>query len=480
MKSSIKEHQSSAAAFLLHGGARSLLLVIGDSISYYAALILTLVVRYGAESFHGDVFFVHRYAFTIGLVIWLTVFYIGGLYDRQIVVRSLLDRRFFSLVAIGGIVLIVMFYFSTSLGITPKITLFIFIGMYAVIGYAWRMTCNSVIRSAAGRGSIRLMIIGSSVAADEVVTAIETNTSFGYTLAHWLKDGLQAYADPSSFLEKVRQHQIDVIVIPQNLEHDPGAVRILYSALMSGTSIVTLPDFYERIFEKVSLSILDETWLIRNLADRRPRYRVIRRIAEPIVGALVLAIASPLLVFAAALIWLTSRGSILYRQTRVGYDGKKFTLYKFRSMYAHKEKNPDADQSSPTWSSGSHDPRITPIGRFLRATHIDELPQFINIVRGEMSFVGPRPERPEFTVDLENQIPYYTLRYLVRPGIAGWAQLNYPYGASTSDAYQKLQYDIYYIKRRSVWLDATIILKTIKRIFVPAEHPHSTEARRYG
>jgi lipopolysaccharide/colanic/teichoic acid biosynthesis glycosyltransferase len=137
-------------------------------------------------------------------------------------------------------------------------------------------------------------------------------------------------------------------------------------------------------------------------------------------------------------------------------------------MFSDKSINPDADSLSPVWSLGKLDLRVTPVGKFLRFTHIDELPQIFNILAGNMSFVGPRPERPEFTKELEKQIPYYQLRYLSTPGIAGWAQLHFRYGSSVEDAYQKLQYDIYYIKHRSIWLDMTIILKTIKRLFLTA------------
>lgn len=137
-------------------------------------------------------------------------------------------------------------------------------------------------------------------------------------------------------------------------------------------------------------------------------------------------------------------------------------------MYAEKEKNPDADASKPIWTSGK-DQRITPVGKFIRFTHLDELPQLINILKGEMSFIGPRPERPEFDKDLEQKIPYYELRYLAKPGITGWAQINYRYGASVEDAYAKLQYDLYYLAHRSLLLDISILLKTIKKIFVQVD-----------
>jgi exopolysaccharide biosynthesis polyprenyl glycosylphosphotransferase len=469
MFSGRNQRKAGSAGGWLTGGTRYALLTIGDILAYYASLFLTLKVRYGESSFTSDTFYIHRYAFTVGLIIWLLVFYIGGLYEREAVVRKVLDRRFFILVGISGLLLINMFYFIPSFGITPKTTLAIFIAMEAVLGYAWRMIFNSLVKSSTGKATVRVMMIGSSMAADEIATALKHNPEYGYTLAYWLKDGLQAYTDSTRFLEEVRTHRIDIIVIPHDLEHDPSAVRLVYTALLQGTSITALPDFYERIFEKVSLAILDEAWLIRNLSDRRPRYRFVRRLIEIIFASLLLIMASPLMLLITIVVPLTSRGGAIYRQPRTGFDGKRFLLLKFRSMYTAKDKNPDAEGDAPTWSAGKNDMRITVFGRFLRNSHLDELPQLINIVRGDMSFVGPRPERPHFTSDLENKIPYYTLRYLVRPGVTGWAQLVYPYGNTIEDAYQKLQYDIYYIKHRSVLLDLTIILKTIKRLFVQAE-----------
>lgn len=174
---------------------------------------------------------------------------------------------------------------------------------------------------------------------------------------------------------------------------------------------------------------------------------------------MLLTLLSPVFLLIAALIRLDSPGSSIYRQTRVGEGGKTFTLYKFRSM------RQDAEQTGAQWA-GANDVRITRLGRFLRVTRLDELPQLINVIRGDMSFIGPRPERPEFTSMLEKQIPYYDSRYLVKPGITGWAQVLYPYGASVDDAREKLQYDLYYIKHYSLLLDIAIIFKTVRVVLL--------------
>jgi lipopolysaccharide/colanic/teichoic acid biosynthesis glycosyltransferase len=166
----------------------------------------------------------------------------------------------------------------------------------------------------------------------------------------------------------------------------------------------------------------------------------------------------------AIVIKATSHGPVIFKQVRVGEFGREFTLYKFRSMVANAADGSAEAGTGAVWKT-ANDPRFTRIGRILERTHLDELPQLINILKGDASFVGPRPERPRFVAELKEKIPYYELRHLVRPGIAGWAQLQYKYGASVEDAYQKLQYDLYYLKNRSLLLDASIILKTFKLFF---------------
>ncbi|MDO8602158.1 MAG: sugar transferase, partial [bacterium] len=234
--------------------------------------------------------------------------------------------------------------------------------------------------------------------------------------------------------------------------------------LPPGVEVIDLSDLYETIFQRVSLSELEEAWFLEHLPHQNRKENGFRRISEIIVALTGLIITLPISILASLLIKLTSAGPIFYTQKRVGRQRKVFNLYKFRSMYHSKERNPDADDSKPTWTR-PNDARITLVGRVLRATHIDELPQLLNIIKGDMSFIGPRPERPEFTAQLETQIPFYELRYILRPGITGWAQINFKYAASVDEAYEKLQYDIYYLKNQSFFKDLFIMMKTIKKIF---------------
>ena len=185
----------------------------------------------------------------------------------------------------------------------------------------------------------------------------------------------------------------------------------------------------------------------------------LKRVIDVTGAVVMLAVALPFMFVAAAVIKLTSPGSVLYRQERVGMNGQVFTINKFRSMKIDAEADTGA-----VWADPGRDPRVTAVGEFLRRTRMDELPQLWNVIRGDMSLVGPRPERPEFVSTLIDQIPFYGQRHAVRPGLTGWAQIRYAYGASVEDAMEKLQYDLYYIKDRSTSLDLYIIFETLKTV----------------
>jgi exopolysaccharide biosynthesis polyprenyl glycosylphosphotransferase len=216
--------------------------------------------------------------------------------------------------------------------------------------------------------------------------------------------------------------------------------------------------FYERLTGRVLLDLIRPSWLIFSSRGRRARINEIARASMHRVVAFIGAFLSlPIAMMTAILIKLDSRGPVLYKQERVGKNGRPFKLMKFRSMRT------DAEKDGPVWAK-TDDERMTRVGRIIRKIRVDEIPQFWNILRGDMNFVGPRPERPHFVKQLAEEIPYYEQRHLIAPGLTGWAQINYPYGASIEDAKQKLQYDLYYMKNHSVALDATIMFETTKTI----------------
>jgi len=225
-----------------------------------------------------------------------------------------------------------------------------------------------------------------------------------------------------------------------------------------GIRVESEAEFWERHLKRIDIANLDESWFEQ--LDQAPVRRVsiaLARLGDIVTSILFLATTMPLMVLVALLVRLDSPGPILYRQERVGLGGKPFTLLKFRSMRAN------AEARGPAWAQ-QRDPRVTRVGSFMRRTRMDELPQLINILRGEMSFIGPRPERPHFVEQLAQAIPFYRERARVKPGLTGWAQVNYPYGASVEDARAKLSYDLYYVRNRSPLLDILILLSTVRVI----------------
>lgn len=253
-----------------------------------------------------------------------------------------------------------------------------------------------------------------------------------------------------------------VVIASCSVELSESQMQLLRQMRLQGVRVYRIPDVYETFCYKLPSSLLHDTWLAFSEGfDLMPNdFSIkIKRFGDIILAAFLLILLSPLMLLVSILIKLDSPGPVFYSQMRTGLNNQPFRVYKFRSMYQ------DAEKRGAQWA-GEKDPRITRVGQWLRLTRIDELPQIWNVLRGNMSLIGPRPERPEFDVNLNKAIPYYEVRYFVRPGITGWAQVMYPYGASVEDAYEKLAYDLYYIKNYSIWLDLAIAFKTIRVVLL--------------
>jgi exopolysaccharide biosynthesis polyprenyl glycosylphosphotransferase len=248
------------------------------------------------------------------------------------------------------------------------------------------------------------------------------------------------------------------ILLSNQVDLTEVQARQLLQFRLQGVPVYRLPDFYETLWFKLPASLLHDYWFMFsagfNLLPGAISFRF-KRLVDIGFAAIMLIVCLPLFLLLGLLIKLDGLGPIFYSQYRNGMNRQPFRVYKFRSM------RQDAENAGAVWAS-DRDPRITRVGYILRLTRLDELPQLWNVLRGDMSLIGPRPERPEFDDKLSREIPYYDVRYLVQPGITGWAQVMYPYGASIEDAYEKLAYDLYYIKNYSLWLDLAIVFKTIR------------------
>jgi len=307
----------------------------------------------------------------------------------------------------------------------------------------------------------RILIVGSGDAAVEIAREVLSRPDAGYRVVGFVGTDSEllgkSLINPrvigltDDLNDIVARENIDRIVVAMGERRGQFPTdRLLQLSLTGSVSIEEGAAFYERVTSRVSLSMIRPSWLIFTGPGRQKRFSALARTIVHRLAALIGAILSlPIIIVTAILIKLESRGPIFYKQERVGRNGRTFVLTKFRSMRV------DAEKEGPVWASKGDD-RTTRVGRVIRKVRVDEIPQFWNILKGEMSFVGPRPERPHFVAQLAQEIPYYEQRHLIAPGLTGWAQIKYPYGASIEDARQKLQYDLFYIKNHGLVFDAII------------------------
>jgi exopolysaccharide biosynthesis polyprenyl glycosylphosphotransferase len=436
------------------------ILILGDILIFYLSLILTLILRYG--NFWTKTFPDHLNPFTVVLILWILIFYIAGIYDKR-KLRNTID--FFKTLSTSYFVniflAIALFYFSPFVGISPRTNLFIFSGIFIILDFFWKRYFNKFL--AYKFPKLKILLISNEDSSSEIIAFLKQNEQLGYEISFfWKIDEIpKELKDLSSWKNFIRKNNIDLIVVPLSFKKESDFSKIFYELLLSGVLVYDLPYFYEIVFKKIPLREINESWFLEKIIEHEKFYDKLKNGLEFVFALFLFLLLLPLKIFIALLIKLTSKGPAIYKQVRIGKNNQTFTLYKFRTM------RQDAEKDGPRWKpSGDYDPRFTFIGRILAKTHLDELPQLINVLKGEISFVGPRPERPEFVSVLEQKIPYYNIRHLIKPGITGWAQINYKYGASIEDTYEKLQYDIYYIKNRSIILDLAIILKTLKNFFV--------------
>ncbi len=442
-----------------------LLLVLGDIIALYVSLLGTLFVRYGVANFETEFFEYHLAPFSLIFTLWILVFYIAGLYDLRHLRNSL---EFFKTLALtlvtNALLTVVLFYLVPSLGISPKTNLFLFLVFFTILETFWRGFWNR--HSGSSETLNKVVLVDGSASASEIAETLVRNPQLGYGLAKVISQS-SLMKTPGTLRAEVEACGGNLVVVDWHLKQASSLNRELYSLLRTGIEVRDIPSFYESVFKKIPLNDIEESWILEHLADQERFYDPLKHGFEFCAALFLFIVLLPIEVLIAVLILLTSpTGPAVCSQTRIGYRGKPYTHYKFRTMHSCREK----EQAGAKWKTlqGGKivDPRLTPFGKFLVHTHLDELPQLINILKGEMSFAGPRPERPEFVEVLKDQIPYYEARLLVRPGVTGWAQINYRYAASVEDTVEKLKYDIYYVKNRSLVIDIAIILRTLKTLFV--------------
>ena len=333
---------------------------------------------------------------------------------------------------------------------------------------AWRILFSSVVSKAVG--AQRILFLGASPAVREIISRMTERPDLGLVAVGFLEEeygasaeicGVPRLGEPRQIGGLVAAQRPSRIVVGMAERRNRLPMDELLQLRLSGVHIEDAATTFEALFHRISTRDLRPSQLIFSTdLGPRPNSVALQSVYSWVLSLAGVIVLSPVMALVALLVKLTSPGKILFRQQRVGLNGTLFTLYKFRSMYKDAEAATGAVWASPD------DPRITPVGRWLRRLRLDELPQLFNVIRGEMSLVGPRPERPEFVKLLQERIPYYGQRHSVKPGVTGWAQINHKYGDTVEDSIVKLEYDLFYIKNLAVSLDTYIILSTIKTILL--------------
>ncbi len=447
-----------------------------DFLAFAVSFMAGMRLRFGAEWL--DAFHTYYPGVLLGAFVFACSAYTFGLYSLQGAIHSPFKRAAFLalsyLIAAGLMLGFFYLNFSTRIGRGAML-------LGSAVTYATVLAHHLLLLHQIKRFRERVALVVASDADESEVALLKAFAARYLDFA-----GIIAYDDyqptgPAKVLgtvsrmsEIARRENLDRVLCTNRCISDPAMCQQFCELRYSGVTVMPLIGLFEEICQCVPVELITSEWLMSASGSPHMLYiRKLKRGFDIVVSLLGLVFLWPFLLLGIAIVKLTSRGPILYRQIRSGRFGREFTVIKLRTM------NTDAESNGAVWAE-PHDPRTVPGGHFLRCYRIDEIPQLWNVLRGEMSFVGPRPERPEFVTELSRLIPYYHQRLLVQPGITGWAQVNYPYGASVEDSKHKLEYDLYYAKNMSLFLDVFILLDTIRIILCGGMHrSHLKHLPRY-
>lgn len=446
---------------------KQLVLLSGDLISFSLGFWISLAIRYFELPLPGAIN-EKLSVFTALFASWVVINFINGLYDLGQLKEKKQYLRLLESAALSLFVSIFILYLTPNNQTTPKTILLLNIIFGFLICYFWRLIYARFIIDK-NLGS-RVIFIGWNQEISELIEILNKHPERGYQPVAVFDENnkiterppaeITVYRHIQALRSAINAHQANLIVTEPQIQSNPNVLKELYELLFWPVRITELSAFYETITGRVPPSTFSDTWFLGNLANiDKPIFSRIKRFVDyffAVILGFFLLIISPLVILG---IKLTSRGPILFKQARVGHFGAVFNIYKFRTMFVMAPDG-SAEKNGAQFAS-KNDKRATPFGKFLRKTRLDELPQVINLFKGEITLVGPRPERPEIVANLESQMPYYSLRHMVKPGITGWAAIHQHYTDTLETTLKKLQFDLYYIKNRSILLDAIILLKTI-------------------
>lgn len=443
---------------------RNLFLIALESVLLYLCILLAsslFVEGQGAGDLSG-------LSLKAGLVVSTCIFclYCNNIYSLKDT-KGYTDLAFKLFQSFGAaMILLALFYAAFSQAIIGTRFFFIYIPVVVTILSIWRFFYVYLLKS--GVLSQSIYIIGDGDLAIDICRETETEIDCGYCVKGIISprplEGISSVKAPQidtcqGLAVRARENGVKRIVVALKEKRGNFPIDELLLCRVSGIDVVEGNTFYEMLTGKFLVSSINPTWLIFSNGFRKSRVRnMVKRLEDLVASVALLLFFSPLILVTALFIKWDSPGPIFFSQDRLGIRHKPYRLYKFRSMVENAEA-----LSGPVWAS-REDPRVTRVGRFIRKWRIDELPQLFNVLKGDMSLVGPRPERAHFVEQLEAQVPYYAERFIVRPGVTGWAQVRYEYGDSVEDAMEKLNYDLFYIKNMSIFMDVVIVFRTIRTV----------------
>ena len=448
--------------FNVYYPVRTLILLLGEALIVWTSFLLGTVFVLRQDTFlvlNFEYGYIKIFAFTVMVLLcshWL------DLYDSARLTTK--GELYFRVLMVPGVIAFLMAALSyvrpsyligdgsSALGL-----LILTLGLIGWrLGYAWLVQLPILVE--------RVYVLGTGDRAQRVVQGLRQNPELGVEIASWtgkLEGAITLESTAAHLMEVCRERKVHRVIVAMPDRRGAIPMPELLQLRMEGVKIEEATSWLEKISGRIEVESLYPSWLVFSQGFKRnASFIVVRRLVSLSVSLVGLILAAPLFPFIMLAIRLDSRGPIFYSQARVGKGGKVFKVVKFRTMRQDAEV-----LSGPKWA-GDNDPRITRVGRFLRSSRLDEIPQLWCVLKGDMAFVGPRPERPEFVEWLSKEIPFYGVRHMVRPGLTGWAQVKYKYGSTVEDAREKLQYDLYYIKNASIGLDFVIMFLTVKTVLL--------------
>ena len=446
---------------------RSILILIGDVFILPFSYMAGYYLRFGNLAGFGEEFnSLFLFLLTLSYLVTFYFFDLYGIKKKYLTVISFLKVSSSILVAAVFISFLKygLFLFPIGRGIFILANLIIL-----VFVFVWRGFCHQLFKYLIKPK--RLIIVGAEKAGQEIAQVIESTVN-DFELLGFLDDDerkkgkffaeikLKVLDSTDKIPALIEDHKVDQIVLANPQEKNPQLTKNILNARLKGIEVIDMPDMYQLLKERIPIKYIQDDWLLKekgfDLSNKIFMIKV-KRLIDITISSLILLVSLPLWPIIALFIKINSKGPVFYTQERVGKNESFFSLYKFRSMIDKAEKEGAA------WAD-ENDKRITFVGKILRKLHLDELPQLLNVIKGDMSLLGPRPERPEFVESFKKKIPYYSFRHFIKPGLSGWAQINSPYASSLKDSREKLEYDLYYISHMNLLLDLKILLRTAKTI----------------